>query len=229
MKNNVLASKKNVIILSAIAVSIVLMLGSYYSKRSQIQKKTALGGQIQLVTNGPLSGPEYVFVRGSAAKLSYVADMKTPLPLPGGLFVSNVRGFDGDYPLHGAIKFNKMNNKIIFIADSNKQLFGVAVNQLFLDQTGMKLNDIFTMNKKKYQLRAIIESLPDLSGQAMNKEPLLMLRDYVEVGNGMWRDATQHNLRYNLSTKKYSSQQFEKEFKKRFPASKTVIKSADAQ
>lgn len=229
MIKSILASKKSIIILTIVVVSILLTLTSYYMKKARLERETRLGGEIEIISSGPLSPAEYRFVRGNAAKLSYVADLKTPLPLPNGVFLSNVRGFDKSYPLRGNMQINPMGMRGVFIHDKRKQLFGVAVNQLFLDQTGMKIGDIFSMNRRNYQLRGVILWLPDASGQAMNKEPLLMLRDYAERRNGMWANSSMHGLRYRLISKRISAKNFQAEYKKQFPTSSVTINRADAR
>ena len=230
MESKGLASKKNVIILSAVVISVLLMLGSYYAKQSRLKKETLLGGQVEVVDVVPLPPPMWNFLRANWIKDAFVADLKTPLPLPTGEFMSNVRSFTFTYPLRGAMKITPMPGVgDVFGSDDAKRLYGVAVNQWFLTQSGMKLGDTFTMREKTYQLRGLIESLPDISGQEANKGPFLMLRHHVEIGNGMWDAAVQRRARYFFLTNTLSPRQFQQEFKKRFPQSTAIVSRADAQ
>ncbi|MDX2072869.1 MAG: hypothetical protein SFX19_00715 [Alphaproteobacteria bacterium] len=224
-----MASKKSIIAITVITASALVMLGSHYSKEKQMKPLVAMGGQIELLAPEAVPEPEYRYIRGNSTQLSYIADMKVPLTLPNGVFLSNVRGFDGFYPLQGQMEVEGRSISDIFIVDESKQLHGVAVNQLFLDKTGMKIDDRFSMNGRNYELRGVIKSLPDDSGKQMNEEPLLMLRDYAERGNGMWEIATKRGLRYRMISKRLAPRQLQLDFSMRFPKSTTVIKLADAE
>jgi len=217
-----LASKKNVIIL-IVVVTLVLLASSYRAKRAVVQHKVALGGQVELVVPGRLFGAEIAFLRAQSAKISIVMDMTTKLPLPKDEFEAHVRAIDNNYPMQGELKLDPGLFKTVFIADTRNNLFGVAVNQLFLKRTGMQLGETFTMGNKNYQLRGLILSLPDESGKAMNKYPLLLLKDYAMAGSGMFMYSSQHELRYRLFSRGLSPEAWEAAFKKQFPKSTVVI------
>ncbi len=266
MKTGILASKKNVIILSVIALSIILMLTSYYTKRARIQKQTALGGHIELISQGVLfTNPVSNFVNSHSTKNSYVVDLKTKLTLSSGAFESNVRIFDWKYPLMGVLqvdnsKFSDVFNmaqkkrtekvmetpepvvaakgskaakaakaakpveKIVEIVETT---FGVAVNQVFLDKTGMKIGETFKMNANSYQLRGLIKSFPDDGGQKLMSEPLLILKHFQVPGGLMYPLASRRT--YHLFINKMAkNSEWQENFKRSVPNAQVIIKRWDS-
>ncbi len=230
MIRSVLASKKNIIVISAVVITLALMIGSYYTKKSRIQKQAELGGISEIVSdNVPLPPPEYDFARTRVMRFSHVADIKTTLTLPSGDFESNVRVVDAQYPLVGYPNLDRSKFNPIFSFMPQKKIFGVAVNKAFLEKTRMEIGQSFKMNDITYQLRGTINTLPDISGQKLMQEgPLLMLRHPAVAGSGMFKAATVKTFRYRLMHPRVATKLWEKSYRERFPKSTVVINKWDA-
>ena len=225
-----LASKKNVILLAIIAALIVYFVVSYAVKHARLEKQEKLGGQVELFSsNVAITPQEFGFMRGNSVRFSHVADIRTPFSLSKGIFESQVRVMDNTYPLRGKMQLDRKQFKLIFPFDRESKSFGVAVNQVFLDQAGLKFGDGFVMNNIRYQVRGLIEKLPDEAGQAMlNAGPLLLIKHDTMRGSGMMKNATKRDFRYRILPKKMDSAQFEKRFRQTFPKSTVAIRQWDA-
>lgn len=259
MGNGVLASKKNVIILTVIVLAIVLMLSSYYAKQARIRKQTALGGQIELVSKGA-GFPKRVFdfVNSHSLKNSYVVDLETTLTLPSGPFESNVRIIDWKYPIMGVMQIDNSQFKNVFSEDKKKRTekimetppaakgkgakvaepvekivvvvektFGVAVNQAFLDKTGMRIGETFKMNANNYQLRGVLQALPEDGGKKLMSEPLLCLKHFQVGGSNMYPTATASTYHYFVN-KIANNSDWQANFKKSAPNVNVVINRWDS-
>lgn len=231
MKNSALASKKNVIVLSAVALAIVLMVGSYYAKQSRIKKMTALGGHIELVSEQePFSPSVNAFINARSPKWALVVDLKTTLSLPSGPFESNVRMIGDRYPLimpppgHPWVH-NKLG--LIFISKPKQKLFGAAANQAFLDKTGVKIGDVLKMKDVSYQVRGTFDSLPDDSGKSMAAEPLLVIKYYVEPGSGIMEAASKRTYHFFILENRLSTANWEKLFKAKLPNMPVTVRRWD--
>lgn len=223
MRAGQLASKKNVIIYVIAGLLTAYTLTSYYVKKSRVDRQMAVGGQIELVVSEPLPKLEYEFMYDNSSTISSVMDLKLTFPLVNGPLLTNVRVFDGNYPLRGRMNIDNRGMGDVFTEDKVTNTFGVAANQLFLDMSSMKIGEIFTYRGRNYQLRGVINSLPDRAAIKMSKAPLLIMRENAERGSGMWDAAQSHVLRYRLVTKTVSTRQWEEKFKNRFTQSSTAI------
>lgn len=228
MQHGFLASKKNVIILVVVAVAVVLMVVSYYMKKQRLEKQTALGAQIEVVMDDVvLPKDENKFIARAATKRAVVADMTTPLQLPGGPIEVNVRAFDRAYPLFGAMKLDRGRFKKVFTEDIKNKSFGVAASAAFLGQSGMKMGDTFMVQGITYQIRGIVESLPDESGSRLVQTPLLLITHKAMRGSGMFKYASRRQMLYRISSNKVSAARFEREFRQSFPNSVAKINRWD--
>jgi len=229
MQRTVLASKKNVIILVVVAIATVLMFSSYYMKKDRLEKQTALGAQIELVSREvEIPKAEEKFLRSQATKYSLLADLVTSLPLPNGPMEANVRVIAiAPYPLYGVPKFDRGKFKRISIEDKAKKFYGVSVSRAFLTQSGMKMGDTFKMAELTYQIRGVVEWLPDEAGLKLLATPFLLLSSQAMSGSGMYKYASKRTWLYRITSNKISAARFEKEFKQRFPHSVTKINRWD--
>ncbi len=226
MNIKIFIAKKNYIILAALFLLISLLALSYYRKEDRIKRQTMLGGEVELISDALLHRNEWNFLRGNTARFVLVADLRTSIPLPSGVFETNVRAWDLQ-PLRGNIEIDKKHFKICFIEDWKTKTFGVSVNQLFLDVSGLKFGDIFKMGTNNYQIRAIIKSMPDSAGKLLMEEPFLMVKHIPMRGSGMFQNATKRELRYLILTKGISAKAWEEKFKKTFPKTRTIVRRWD--
>lgn len=228
MERGILASKKNVIILSVVALAVVVMLVSYYMNQSRLTKQRALGGYIELVHGDRFPREVTQFVKARAQKYSYVVDLKTPITAAQGSIESNVRIIDDRYPLMGKVGYERGKNRIIYTSDDRQRLYGVAVNVPFLNATGMKLGDTFKMNKMNYQIRATFETLPDDGGKKLAAEPLLILKHSAVPGSGFYKYASSKTFHIFIIDKRTSAKRWENLFKGELPQSPVKINRWDS-
>ena len=223
-----LASKKNVILLAAVAVVIVFMVGSYYAKQSRLQKQAALGGEVEFfLKDWPLSRHEFGFIKFHASKISHVVDLVVSLPIANVPFEATVRAFDNTYPLRGKMDIDRKQFKAIFVQNFRTKNFGVAVNQLFLNQSGMKFGESFKIGNFNFQIRGLVAALPDASGQELvSTVPFVMMKHWMKP-KGMFEAAGNRRLYYRALSKKLSAEDIEQEFRKKFPKSVTAIRRWD--
>jgi putative ABC transport system permease protein len=230
MLHPLLASKKNVII-GVAALVVIFMVGSYYMEQKHLHKKVLLGGPVELVVqNAPVSKMEWSFIKKNSSKVAVLNDMVTDLPLTKGVMQASVRAFSKSYPLRGTLNLERTRFKVVFSVDKKQNLYGVAVNKEFLKRSGMDIGESFTMGSKNYQLRALINDLPDTVGNNLNdKEPLMLLNVSAMYGSGMYANAMQREVRYLIQPKKkVSARKWIGMYKRSFPRSIAVVKRWDA-
>lgn len=191
MKDGVMASKKWIILLlliAAVAGTIAIM------KRADTQMR----GDMELVGLGdPLSAQEMGFLAANAATISHVTDLRTEIQLPQMLMKVNMRIVDDLYPLTGAWEMRRISGSSVFEADEAKRRYGMAVNKLFMEKSGLSLGDSFVQEGVEYFISGIIVTMPDRSGASIMREPLAVLRDTAPA-DAFYRRATDRVQRYRL-------------------------------
>ena len=228
MTESVLASKKNVIVAVVTLLAVALMVGSYFTKKSRIQKQIELGGQVEVSFDRVPNPGEYGMIRQGSERFSLVNDMATSVLVAGQPFAINLRAIDSNYPLVGKFDIDRKQFKMALIHDARTKTYGVVVNEFFLEQSGLKFGDKFTAGGNNYHIRAMIKSIPDLAGQQMNEKPFVLLRHEALRGSEFFKIASKKTLRYRILNQKLSPADWEKLYRQKLPKSNAIITRWDA-
>jgi len=215
-----LFSKINFIMLSLAVVAgivAIIIAGQRAERRLVLEEK--LGGQVEVESPSPLSVPQYnVLKKLRNNRISLVIDMEMPLQLEKGGYTSHVRVVGDNYPLRGAMQLDPPDLADLFTSDKKNDLYGVVVNLAFLDETGLAINDVFHIGDTSYQIRGLVNSLPDISGQGLLEAGPLVLMRYQDVtALTMAKYSFRQQYRYRAISDAFSSLAIKQRYSKEFP------------
>ncbi|MCL7997209.1 ABC transporter permease [Brucella sp. 21LCYQ03] len=138
--------------------------------------QSILGGDVSFALNQrEASAEERAFI-DSQGTVAESATMRSMARLPDGSDQSlvEVKAVDAVYPLYGALKVAPE----LSFEDMTKQqdgAYGAAVSQDFLNRMGVKLGTKVLLGSETFELRALIESEPDLLSSGFNFAPRFLV------------------------------------------------------
>lgn len=138
--------------------------------------QSILGGDVSFALNQREASPEERAFIDSQGTVAESATMRSMARLPDGSDQSlvEVKAVDAVYPLYGELKVSPQ----LSFEDMTKQqngTYGAAVSQDFLNRMGVTLGTKVLLGSETFELRALIESEPDLLSSGFNFAPRFLV------------------------------------------------------
>ena len=138
--------------------------------------QSILGGDLSFALNQrEASADERAFIE-QQGRFAESATMRSMARIPDGTDQSlvEVKAVDAAYPLYGELKVQPQQS----LADMTKEqdgVYGAAVSQDFLNRMGLSLGAKVLLGSSTFELRALIESEPDLLSSGFNFAPRFLV------------------------------------------------------
>ncbi|MBV2142251.1 ABC transporter permease [Falsochrobactrum sp. TDYN1] len=135
-----------------------------------------LGGDVSFALNQrEATSDERAFIE-SLGRVAQSATMRSMARLPDGSDQSlvEVKAVDAAYPLYGELKVGPQQT-LADMTGEKDGVYGAAVSQDFLNRMGLSLGAKILLGSETYELRALIESEPDLLSSGFNFAPRFLV------------------------------------------------------
>jgi len=138
--------------------------------------QSILGGDVSFALNQREASPEERAFIEQQGRFAESATMRSMARMPDGSDQSlvEVKAVDAAYPLYGELKVAPQ----LSLADMTKEqngIYGAAVSQDFLNRMGVSLGTKVLLGSETFELRALIESEPDLLSSGFNFAPRFLV------------------------------------------------------
>lgn len=138
--------------------------------------QTILGGDVSFALNQREASPDERAFIEQQGRFAESATMRSMARLPDGSDQSlvEVKAVDAAYPLYGELKTQPQ----LSLNDMTKEqdgVYGAAVSQDFLNRMGVSLGTKVLLGSETFELRALIESEPDLLSSGFNFAPRFLV------------------------------------------------------
>lgn len=138
--------------------------------------QSILGGDVSFALNQREASPEERAFVAQQGRFAESATMRSMARMPDGSDQSlvEVKAVDAAYPLFGELKLAPQ----LSLADTTKNengVYGAAVSQDFLNRMGVTLGTKVLLGSETFELRALIESEPDLLSSGFNFAPRFLV------------------------------------------------------
>ena len=136
--------------------------------------KSLTGGDIEVRLLYREALQEHISFFGTLGQVARTAELRTMARLVGRAQLVSLKAVDAAYPLFGALNVDPpLTNYELFAPRGD--VYGAAVEQVFLDTSGLKLGDRFRLNKVEFEARAVITREPDRGMGLMAFGPRVMI------------------------------------------------------
>jgi len=138
--------------------------------------QTILGGDVSFALNQRETTPEERAFIDKQGKVAESATMRSMARLPDGSDQSlvEVKAVDAAYPLYGELKVQPQQSLAAMTGEKDG-VYGAAVTQDFLNRMGLSLGAKVLLGSQTFELRALIESEPDLLSSGFNFAPRFLV------------------------------------------------------
>ena len=138
--------------------------------------QSILGGDVSFALNQREASPEERAFVAQQGRFAESATMRSMARMPDGSDQSlvEVKAVDAAYPLFGELKLAPQLSLADMTKDENG-IYGAAVSQDFLNRMGVTLGTKVLLGSETFELRALIESEPDLLSSGFNFAPRFLV------------------------------------------------------
>lgn len=165
-----------------------------------IEGQAILGGDLSFMLNQrEVNEDERRFI-ASQGDVSENITMRSMVRLTDGSdqALVEVKAVDAAYPLYGTLKLQPDLPADKRFSHQNGA-YGAAVSQLLLDRLGLKLGDRILLGSERFELRAIIDSEPDMLGSGMALAPRFLTSDEGVRASGLIQPGSLVNYIYKIA------------------------------
>ena len=164
------------IALGVAAIGGVNSVANAVSEGISSQGQSILGGDLRFQLNQrEVNADEKAFL-ASKGRLAVSANMRSMARLPNGSDQSLVelKAIDAAYPLYGSLVTTPAGDDAALFGEVNGA-YGAAVAQILLDRLNLKLGDHVLVGQATFELRAVIQTEPDLLSDGFGFAPRMLV------------------------------------------------------
>ncbi len=163
------------------------------------QGAVLLGGDAMMEFTYRHADPaERAFMRRNAERISEVVDFRSMVVIQrdgqSERALTAIKGVDAQYPLYGQVVLDP-----VMPLDKALAGNGAAMARVLADRLGLAPGDRFRLGTKEFELRAILDRLPDDAGGGFDFAPPTLLRTAALDGSGLLAPGTLFEAEYRLA------------------------------
>lgn len=144
------------------------------------------------------ASPEQQDYMKSLGRFARIAEMRSMALVGERRQLASLKAVDGAYPLYGGLtlSFGLTPEQAFALKDG---AFGAAVEQAFLDATGLKIGDQFKLNRTDIRVRAVIEEEADRGVGLLSLGPRVMISHDALAASGLAVQGALVTWRYRVA------------------------------
>ena len=156
-----------------------------------------LGGDVELRLTHRRADARELTRLEAAGSLSLVVEMRAMARAGGKRTLVELKGVDGAYPLHGAVRLAPAGPLAAALARRDG-LWGAVAEKGLANRLGLAPGALVEVGEQAYRLSAIVEHEPDRGADAFVLGPRLMVAGESLAGTGLMREGSLIRYKYRL-------------------------------